>query len=434
MSRIALGTTIVLTTLVGIGVLWELRAAVAIFVVSLAVAASLRPGAESLSHAGLRRAMGLGGIYVALLVVLVAVLLAGVGLGAVELRRLGPDFVRVYERIAQVWPHDHWLAQAVAWWLPSPAQITAAVTPERAAGILQHALGTAFNVAEALVQALAVLVLSIYWSTERVGYERLWLSLFEVGTRTQLRDVWHEIEGEVGDYVRNEVIQILLAGAMLNAGYQLMGLRYPVLQATIGALAWSIPWVGVVIAVTAVGLLSVPTLVLDWGSVAVLVTVGAVGYTLLVLLLLEVFVEPRFFDRRRYSSLLMVLAVVAMANTMGILGLLLGPPLAVAVQVLGRHLTHIRMVHNVSDSIAPEVGLSERMAGVRAMLSETPNPPPELASLADRLESLVHQAEPMLQPPNRRAEAPSKPDGLPGIVVEGVSCSPGSESVPGRSS
>ena len=433
MSRIALGTTTILATLVGIVALWELRGAVAIFLVSLALGAALRPGAESLGRAGLRRTLGLGGIYVALLVVLVAVLLTAIGLGALELRRVGPDFVRVYERIAQVWPHDHWLAQAVVWWLPSPAQITAALTPERAAGILQNVLGTAFNVAEAVVQVLAVLVLSIYWSTERVGYERLWLSLFEVGTRTQLRDVWREIEGEVGDYVRNEVIQILLAGALLSGGYQLMGLRYPVLLASIGALAWSIPWVGVVIAVTAVGLLSVPTLVLDWGSVAVLVTVGAVVYTLLILLLLEVFVEPRFFDRRRYSSLLMVLAVVAMANTMGILGLLLGPPLAVAVQVLGSHLTRVRMVQNVSDSIALEKGLSERMARVRAGLSETPNPPPELASLADRLESLVRQAEPMLQPPNWRAEASSEPARTRGIVVEGVSCSPGSESVPGRS-
>ena len=42
--------------------------------------------------------------------------------------------------------------------------------------------------------------------------------------------------------------------------------------------------------------------------------------------------EPRLFNRRRYNSLFIVLAVIALAETFGILGLLLGPMVAVAIQ------------------------------------------------------------------------------------------------------
>ena len=62
---------------------------------------------------------------------------------------------------------------------------------------------------------------------------------------------------------------------------------------------------------------------------------AAALYTLLVLMLLEWLVEPRLFRRKRYNPILLVLVAVGMVDWLGFLGLLIAPPVAATVQILG---------------------------------------------------------------------------------------------------
>jgi predicted PurR-regulated permease PerM len=204
----------------------------------------------------------------------------------------------------------------------------AALSSETGQQALRGLLGVATGFFTSLAKLGIILVLSLYWSADRVRIERLLLSLIPVERRAQARDLWRDIENGVGSYIRSEFVQGLLAGVLLWLGYKLMGLEYPVLLALLGALAWLIPWLGALVAV-------VPPFLVGLG-VSLPFGLLAAAYTLGVLVVME-FVVATVCSPPGVQFLLLVLVFAIMAYTFGLVGLLLAPPLVAAIQIFFRH-------------------------------------------------------------------------------------------------
>ncbi len=93
---------------------------------------------------------------------------------------------------------------------------------------------------------------------------------------------------------------------------------------------------------------------------------GAALYTLVVLMLLEWLVEPRLFRRKRYNPILLVLVAVAMVDWLGFFGLLIAPPVAAAVQILGSQFLAYRAISTtVAVDVSPRA-LAQQLATLRA--------------------------------------------------------------------
>jgi len=60
--------------------------------------------------------------------------------------------------------------------------------------------------------------------------------------------------------------------------------------------------------------------------------------TIAVFAFLQIWVEPRLYGANRVSPVLVVLILMVMAQAFGILGMLIAPPLAATIQILGREL------------------------------------------------------------------------------------------------
>jgi predicted PurR-regulated permease PerM len=195
------------------------------------------------------------------------------------------------------------------------------------------------------------------------------------------------MEAGVGEYLRSQIIQSVVAGLLLWLGYSVLGIRYPVLLALWGAIVRLIPWFGALIAV-------LPALFLGIGissTVGLLATI----YTIGILLTLKLIIEPRFFPRHKYSSLLIVLFVIALAETFGFIGVVLALPLAVAVQILFQHLYSF-----VTPTFSTEA--SEQVSDIRKRLFELKrrlqnSRSRESRRLIDRLHRLVNQTSDTLQ-------------------------------------
>ncbi|MBL9122364.1 MAG: AI-2E family transporter [Planctomycetaceae bacterium] len=408
MRRLALHTAIVLATLTALLVLWQLLGVILMFFLSLATAAALRPLIQQLSDRGVPRTFALLGAYlVVFLVVAALILLLGPPLVG-ELQLVGDDFVHAYDKISTEWPAGTPLEKAIARRLPPPRDLLGSLVGSSEASVLQTVLGATVGFFSLIVHLVVVVVLSIYWSLDRVHFERLWLSLLAVDARAEAREVWRSIETEVGAYLRSEVLQSLAAGLLLGIGFALLGLPYPILLGIVGAVAWCVPWVGMLVSVTTVGVLSLPTLVLQEEPAAAITFAGGAAYTMLVLLLLEIYVEPRLFDRRRYNSLLIVVVVIGLAQMAGLLGVVLGPPLAAAIQILLGHLLRRRALATVSDGAEPALSVAKRAAEIRARIERLNPPPPELLSLSERLHQLITAAE-QLGPASGRYAPTSHP-------------------------
>jgi putative permease len=381
MKRLAWFTLVVLATCTLALLFWEFRVAVLLFVLSLIVAATVRPLVDWFAGRGLPRGLALlltyalciGGI-IALVVILSGPLL-------INLQQLTKNMADNYEQMKTQWPTGSPVQQSLARQLPSTNELYQIFT----GSLPQTVLGITLGAFDLLGQLMIVLVLSVYWSADQEHFKRLWLSLLPFERRARARSIWQTLESGLGAYLRSQVIQTVLAVILLGLGYQLLGLQYPVALAVIGAIGWLIPWVGIVLAV-------IPALWVGLSSSLALGLVAA-AFTIGVLCFLEFVVEPRLFNRRRFSSLLVVIVVLVLVDEYGLIGILLAPPLAAAIQILAGQL--MRSTATAKATLAqPISALQTQLATAKSLLAaETVPPGPELSNLVERLGRLIAQAD-----------------------------------------
>ena len=143
----------------------------------------------------------------------------------------------------------------------------------------------------------------------------------------------------------------MLAFMLLGIGYWLLGSPYPILLALIGALAWLIPVVGAPLAIILPLLIGLLT--------SVQLSLFTVLYTLVVLIALQVWVEPRLYKRKWNNPILTLVILLAMADAFGLLGILVAPPLSVVCQILWSRLVSNRLASGASRQVSD---LKERQA------------------------------------------------------------------------
>jgi predicted PurR-regulated permease PerM len=378
--------TAVMTTLLALVALWQFRMVVIYVLISLAVAATVRPIARSETRRTFVTRLLLILLYVVsigifgLLIFLVGRLLIG------DLQQLAQTISEQSTWMLPPWLEGGLFQQALDRWLPTPDKLFEAITSQRQL-MLSAVLGFTQSVGGIVSAFFVILFLSIYWGINQNHFERLWLSLLPSEQRTPARDIWRTLEHDLGDYIRSEIIQSLLAVLLLGLGYWVLGSHYPALLAVVGAVAWLVPVVGAALAVILPLLLGLLT-----GTQLSLFTVL---YTLIVLIALQIWVEPRLFKRKLDNPILTLIILLAMADVFGLLGIIFAPPLSVVCKILWNLL--------VSDRLAPETAvqvsdLKERQARLRLAVEEMEGPPPPLVvSSMERLAGLLEKAEPILQ-------------------------------------
>ena len=388
MTRIIRYTIIVATTLTILLLLWQFSISIVLFLLSLAVAAALRPVINSLTGRYVPKRLALGIIYVLLIAAIAAALLLVSQPFLNDLQTVANDFAATYEHIKTAWPvHGTLFQRTLAQQLPPSADLYAALTSQQGIPVLQGIFGIAQNFFSTLGHIAIIIVLSLYWSADQAHFERLALSLIPEEHHPRALHVWRSVETGVGAYLRSEAVQSVMAGLLLWLVYSMLGIRYATLLAVWGAIARLIPWLGAVIAV-------LPVLLIGIGvspTVGLLATV----YTIAVLLVLKLIIEPRFFLRSRYSSLLIVLFVIALAQTFGFIGVILAPPLAVAVQILFQHLYPLATPAFSSETAEQVSDIKERLLQLKRRLQASRNR--ESIRLADRLERLVDRTADQFQ-------------------------------------
>ena len=377
----------VMTTLLALVVLWQFRMAVVYVLISLALAAALRPLVNRLvGHRFVARAAW--------------ILLYVVALGSFGflIFQIGQAMISEIQHLAQTvsvqdaWRLPGWLQgsafqQTLVGRLPPPSKLFEALTGSQGQLVLPAVLGFTQGIGGVVSAVLVILLLSLYWSINQIHFERLWLSLLPPGQRKQARGIWRTIEPDLGAYIRSEVVQSLLAGLLLGLGYWLLGSPYPALLALAGALAWLIPVVGAPLAVI------LPLMMGMLTSVQLSVFTGI--FTLVVLIALEIWVEPRLFRRRWINPILTLVILLAMADAFGLLGVLVAPPLSVVIQILWSRLVSRRAVLGASAQVSD---LKERQARVLETIKAMDEPPlPLVSSSMERLAHLIERAEPILQ-------------------------------------
>ena len=379
--------TAVMTTLLALVVLWQFRIVVVYVLVSLVLAATVRPLLKDWSRRGFVTRLALILLYMVSLGSFGFLIFLTGKTALNEIQQLAHTVSVQDEWRLPIWLEGSSFQQALVARLPPPSKLFEAVTGDQGQLVLPAILGFTQGIGGVVSGVFVVLFLSLYWSINQIHFERLWLSLLPSELRKHARSIWRTIEPDLGAYIRSEVVQSLLAALLLGFGYWLLGSPYPTLLALISALAWLIPVVGAALAVILPLLMGLLT--------SVQLSLFAALYTLVVLIALQVWVEPRLFKRKWHNPILTLVMLLAMADAFGLLGIIVAPPLSAVCQTLWNLLFRDRLASGPAAQVSD---LRERQARLRAAIGEMDElPPPLVISSMQRLTDLLEKAEPILQ-------------------------------------
>ena len=377
----------VMTTLLALVVLWQFRIVVVYVLISLALAAALRPLVTRL--AGRKFVIRLAWI------LLYLVGIGGFGFllfltarsAIVEIQQFAQSVSAQNTWNLPIWLKGSTFEQTLVTQLPPPNKLFEAFTGSQGQLVLPALLGFLQGIGGIITGLILILILSIYWSINQIHFERLWLSLLASAQRARTRGIWRTIEPDIGAYIRGQLIQSLGAGLILGLGYWLIGSPYPALLGLVGALACLIPVVGVVLAV-------IPTLVVGLAT-SVQIGLFTTLYAMIILIALGIWVKPRLFNRRWDNPILTLVLLIAMAEAFGLVGLIIAPPVSVVCQILWNHLVTHRSVSGAATKISD---LKERQARIWDTIKSMGEPSiPLLTSSMERLSLLIEKAEPVFK-------------------------------------
>lgn len=377
----------VMVTLLAVVVLWQFRIVVVYVLLSLMLAASLRPLLKLVSGRSI--------IFRIAWILLFLTALAGLGF---LLFLTGKAAINEIQLLAEtVSAQDEW--KLPAWLqgssfqldlfgrLPPPSQLFDAIIGKQGQLVLPALLDITQGIGSAVSGIVIISFLSIYWIVSQAHFERLWLSLLPSNLRKQARDIWRTVEIEIGAYIRNQIVQSFMAGLLLGFGYWLLGSPYPVLMALVGGLAYLIPVVGAALVV-------IPPILLGL-VISVHLTTVTVLYTLIVLTVLGLWINPRLFYRTWDNPILNVVLLITLTNAFGLIGIIIAPPLSVVCQILWSRLVSHRRASGAAVQI---VDLKERLEGIQDIIKAMDEPNlPLITSTMERLTNLLNEAEPILQ-------------------------------------
>lgn len=375
----------VLTTLLVLLVLWQFRTIVAYVLVSLMLAATIRPLFSRLEGRRLVIRLAWLLLYVIILAGFGFILFMIIKISSSELQKLAQS-ISVQDR----WTLPIWtgsaIQQTVLTRLPSPSVLFQAIIGNGGELVMTGLLEIAKGIGGVVAAIAIIVILSIYWGINQVHFERLWLSLLPSDQRKRARGIWRTIEPGIGGYIRGQLIQSLLAGVLFGLGYWLLGSPYPALLALASTLLCLIPVVGAILTILLPLLVGLFTTV-QLGLVTSL-------FALVIMVAILIWIKPRLLNRRWDNPILTVILLIALADAFGLFGIILAPPLSVVYQILWSRLVSHRSVAGASTNISD---LTERLAKVRETVSAMEGPQlPLVKSSLERISNLLTEAEPIL--------------------------------------
>jgi predicted PurR-regulated permease PerM len=302
-------------------------------------------------------AAAIGVVYLGLLAVfavLMTVIITPVVQQTTQLIRSAPELLdQVQIQIANV--QRQFRLPAVTPNLEEYVTQIAQQAPALAAGVLNVTLGVVTSVAGVLV----VLVMAFYWLLERRDIEGTWISLVPRARRAETREVIEEIEAKLGAYVRGQLILAVIVGLISFFGLLVLEMPYILVLALVAGIGELIPLAGPIIG-------AVPAVVIAFATQSPQEALLVLALYIAIQQFENNFLVPKVMQRSvGLSPLTVLLAVLAGAALLGIIGALLAVPIASAIQVILQHTLFRKQQYlaNASPTTTTRTAVTARTSG-----------------------------------------------------------------------
>lgn len=149
--------------------------------------------------------------------------------------------------------------------------------------------------------------------------------------RPIMAQVWHEMNVQLGNYIRGKAMEILIVGVSSYILFALLGLNYPVLLAVLVGLSVIVPYVGATVVTIPVFLVGF----FQWGFSGELLQV-IVAYAVLQLIDGNILVPLIFSETVNLHPISIITAVLVFGGLWGFWGVFFAIPLATFIKAVIR--------------------------------------------------------------------------------------------------
>ena len=193
----------------------------------------------------------------------------------------------------------------------------------------QSVLSVSFASIPLIVIYLVLVPLMIFFFMKDKVIILEWMSRFLPADRHLVTHLWEEMDGQIGNYIRGKVYEIIIVGVAAYIVFKFFGLNYASLLAIVVGLSVLIPYIGaatVTIPVALVGFF-------QWGLGGDF-TWLMVAYFVLQFLDGNVLVPILFSDAVNIHAVAIIAAILVFGGLWGFWGVFFAIPLATLVKAL----------------------------------------------------------------------------------------------------
>jgi len=156
-----------------------------------------------------------------------------------------------------------------------------------------------------------------------------WLTRFLPAERQLITEIWQEMDGQIGNYIRGKANEILIVFAVSFVLFTLMDLNYASLLALAVGLSVLIPYIGAAVVTLPVALVGY----FQWGLDSQFAWL-MINYMILQFLDGNVLVPVLFSDAVNLHPIAIIVAILVFGGLWGFLGVFFAIPLATLVKAL----------------------------------------------------------------------------------------------------
>lgn len=193
----------------------------------------------------------------------------------------------------------------------------------------QSVLSVSFASIPLVVVYLVLVPLMIFFFMKDKVIILDWLSRFLPADRRLVTDLWEEMDGQIGNYIRGKVYEIIIVGVAAYMVFKFFGLNYASLLAIVVGLSVLIPYIGAATVTLPVAIVGY----FQWG-LGPDFTWLMVAYFVLQFLDGNVLVPILFSDAVNIHAVAIIAAILVFGGLWGFWGVFFAIPLATLVKAL----------------------------------------------------------------------------------------------------
>lgn len=326
--RVVLATITIIGIVLSAWLIWQVRSIILLLGVGILFGAVIEPLVNRLRRIGLSRGQALLILYVGVFAILGGTLYYVLPLLAKQVTAFDDAIPAIFDNLRQ-----QALESGSA--LIRQSGFRALIQIEQAWNDLRNSPNfdpnQAFSVVNSVfafsLTAISMLIVTFYWTVEKLSVKRWVLGLFPFSYRARAHMVWDEIEYKIGGWARGQLLLMLTIGTIFGAVFYAIDLRFWLALGILSGLTEAIPYIGPIFAGAVAALVALT----ESPEKAMMVIVIAFA----VQQLEGAFLVPRIMKNSVGLTPLTVVLAVLIGNALGgPVGSIIAIPIGATVQVI----------------------------------------------------------------------------------------------------